>query len=209
VLAAGANAVTHLTASSVPGNAGVLLGRIGALAAAGAASFAAVRSAVSVGSTGRVARTRSRLISAVIPLAATVIVLAAGATDLSWLLGWAFSLAAAALFPLMVLGSWHRGLTGTGVVAGMACALVTTAAAALYTAVLSSGAATSSGDFVAALARQPALWTVPLSLAVTALASRATRHHIPADVDTLMLRLHAPEALGLLSPGAHGGAKGL
>jgi Na+(H+)/acetate symporter ActP len=209
VLAAGAIVATHLTASSVSGNVGVLVGRIGALAAAGAASFAAVRSAVSAGSTDRVALTRSRLVAAGIPLAATAIVLAAGGSDLSWLLGWAFSLAAATLFPLMVLGSWHRGLTGTGVVAGMACGLVTTATAELYTAVLSSGAATSSGGFVAALARQPALWTVPLSLAVTALASRATRHHVPADVDALMLRLHAPEALGLLSPGARGGARGL
>jgi len=38
---------------------------------------------------------------------------------------------------------------------------------------------------------------VPLAFAVMVLGSLATRRRVPADVGTTMLRLHAPDALGL------------
>ena len=49
-----------------------------------------------------------------------------------------------------------------------------------------------------ALMEQPAIWGVPLSLADHGpRLPREPPGEIPADVDTKMLRLHAPEALGL------------
>jgi hypothetical protein len=44
---------------------------------------------------------------------------------------------------------------------------------------------------------QPAIWGVPLSLITMYVASKATQSTLPGDVDMKMLRLHAPEELGL------------
>jgi len=44
---------------------------------------------------------------------------------------------------------------------------------------------------------QPAIWGVPLSLGLMFLVSLLTRSETPKDVDTMMLRLHAPEELGM------------
>ena len=38
---------------------------------------------------------------------------------------------------------------------------------------------------------------VPLSLSIMAVVSRLTAKSVPADISLKMLRLHAPEALGL------------
>jgi Na+(H+)/acetate symporter ActP len=62
---------------------------------------------------------------------------------------------------------------------------------------------------VRTLMEQPAVWGVPLSLLLMWAVSSATAKEIPSDVDGLMLRLHAPEELGLSrdyipdAPGAH------
>ena len=50
---------------------------------------------------------------------------------------------------------------------------------------------------VRTLMEQPAIWGVPLSLILMWVVSVATRETVPAHVDELMLRLHAPEELGL------------
>jgi hypothetical protein len=53
---------------------------------------------------------------------------------------------------------------------------------------------------------QPAIWGVPLSLGLMFVVSLATRASVPKDVDNLMLRLHAPEELGMSKdyiPDAH------
>jgi len=44
---------------------------------------------------------------------------------------------------------------------------------------------------------QPAIWGVPLSLITMYVVSKATAKSVPEDVDTKMLRLHAPEEMGL------------
>ena len=44
---------------------------------------------------------------------------------------------------------------------------------------------------------QPAIWGVPLALLVMFAVSRATAHAIPKDATIKMLRLHAPEEMGL------------
>ena len=44
---------------------------------------------------------------------------------------------------------------------------------------------------------QPAIWGVPLSIITMVVVSKLTKNSIPGDVDMKMLRLHAPEELGL------------
>ncbi len=50
---------------------------------------------------------------------------------------------------------------------------------------------------VRSLLEQPAIWGVPLSLAIMVVVSLQTRSIIPPDIHLKMLRLHAPEELGL------------
>ncbi|HLJ19264.1 MAG TPA: cation acetate symporter [Stellaceae bacterium] len=118
--------------------------------------------------------------------------------DIAMLVGWAFAIAAASYFPLLLLGSWWRGLTRHGAAAGM-----------LVGGLLSLGAIACTmfadlkwitldvSPFVRTLMEQPAIWGVPLSIATMVIVSLATQGALPKDVDTKMLRLHAPEELGL------------
>ncbi|RYG21095.1 cation acetate symporter [bacterium] len=118
--------------------------------------------------------------------------------DIATMVGWAFAIGAASYFPLLLLGSWWRGLTATGAATGM-----------LLGGLLSLGAIVSSmlldkkvlawdlPPLMRSLMEQPAIWGVPLSIATMVLVSLATRSKVPSDVDTKMLRLHAPEELGL------------
>jgi Na+(H+)/acetate symporter ActP len=50
---------------------------------------------------------------------------------------------------------------------------------------------------VRSLLEQPAIWGVPLSLTIMFVVSKLTASQIPADVEAKMLRLHAPEELGM------------
>ena len=58
-------------------------------------------------------------------------------------------------------------------------------------------------DFFAAhpllriLCEQPAIWTVPLAIALMVVISKATSATVPSDIRMKMLVLHAPEQLGL------------
>jgi hypothetical protein len=47
------------------------------------------------------------------------------------------------------------------------------------------------------LCEQPAIWAVPLAIALMVVISKATARHVPADIRMKMLVLHAPEQLGL------------
>jgi len=47
------------------------------------------------------------------------------------------------------------------------------------------------------LMEQPAIWGVPLSMAIMFVVSLVTKASVPTDIDQKMLRLHAPEELGL------------
>jgi hypothetical protein len=50
---------------------------------------------------------------------------------------------------------------------------------------------------VRSLLEQPAIWGVPLSVSLMVILSKLTPGLIPSDVNLKMLRLHAPEELGL------------
>lgn len=134
--------------------------------------------------------------------------------EINFMVGQAFAIAAASYFPLLFMSVWWRGMTmkgaATGMLTGGLCALFSAALVNASTLALDKGPmgklfAGFSGinDFWVAhpllriLAEQPAIWSVPLSIGLMIVVSKATRKTIPSDVRMKMLVLHAPEALGL------------
>jgi Na+(H+)/acetate symporter ActP len=103
-----------------------------------------------------------------------------------------FAVAASTFCPLLVLGIWWRGLTARGAAAGVLLGGVLSTAAVGVTLFvpLPSG-------LLGLLIYRPAVVTVPLAFVTMVLVSRLTRSQVPADVDDVLLRLHAPERLGL------------
>lgn len=132
---------------------------------------------------------RAAVVAAAVPL---LLALAASRLPVGQVVGLAFAVAASTFCPLLVLGIWWRGLTAPGAAAGLAVGGGLSTAAVLLTF-----AGVVDGGWGAALLTQPAAWTVPTAFAVMVGVSLATRSRIPADVGRTMLRLHAPEALGL------------
>jgi len=129
---------------------------------------------------------------------ATLLGLLAESWDIAMLVGWAFAIAAASYFPLLLMGSWWRGLTVKGAATGMLTGGLASLAAIITTMLIDKGVVQWSPDpIVRTLMEQPAIWGVPLAILLMWGVSLATRKEIPADVDTMMLRLHAPEELGV------------
>lgn len=116
--------------------------------------------------------------------------------DIAMLVGWAFAIAAASYFPLLLLGAWWRGLTATGAASGMLVGGLSSLTAIILFMSSDRKVVTIADPLVKSLCEQPAIWTVPLSLLVMYVVSLVTRASIPKDVDEKMLRLHAPEGLG-------------
>jgi cation/acetate symporter len=112
--------------------------------------------------------------------------------NVSQVVGLAFAVAASSFCPLLVLGIWWRGLTAAGAVAGVLAGGGTASAAVLVTVFVSPG-----DGLIGQLLAQPAAWSVPLAFLVMVGGSLATRRRVPAGVEGILLRLHAPEALRL------------
>jgi len=91
-----------------------------------------------------------------------------------------------------VLGIWWRGLTARGAAAGVFVGGVLSTGAVL----LSLFAPLPTG-LLGLLIYRPAVVTVPAAFLTMVVVSRLTRSEIPSDVDDVLLRLHAPERLGL------------
>lgn len=129
---------------------------------------------------------------------ATLLGLLAETWDIAMLVGWAFAIAAASYFPLLLLGSWWRGLTMKGAAAGMLVGGLASLAAIVTTMLIDKKVLVWTPDpILRTLMEQPAIWGVPLSLGLMWAVSIGTRKEVPPAVDSLMLRLHAPEELGL------------
>jgi Na+(H+)/acetate symporter ActP len=90
------------------------------------------------------------------------------------------------------LGIWWRRLTPFGAMAGMAAGGGLALAAGLVTLLVPQGT-----GIVYDLLSRPAAWSVPLGFAVMIVGSLLTPRSVPASVNRTMVRLHAPEALGL------------
>ncbi len=133
--------------------------------------------------------------------------------EINFMVGQAFAIAAASYFPLLFMSVWWRGMTMTGAATGMLtggiCALCAAALTNISTLSLDKGPMgkifggfAPLNDFWAGhpllriLCDQPAIWTVPLAISLMVIVSKLTAAKIPADVESKMLVLHAPEALG-------------
>ncbi|MDX2035828.1 MAG: cation acetate symporter [Isosphaeraceae bacterium] len=118
--------------------------------------------------------------------------------DIAMMVGWAFAIAAASYFPLLLLGSWWRGLTKQGAGAGMLIGGLLSLSAIIVSMLLDKKILDAQpSPLVRSLLEQPAIWGVPLAIGVMVLVSKLTPSGLPADVALKMLRLHAPEELGL------------
>ena len=194
------DAAVLLLPSAVLGNswAGALLGT---LVAAGAwAAFLSTSSGLVVSIAGilstdllRSNRVRDFRLSAVIA-GAVPLALALGVDrlDFSESVALVFALAASTFCPLLVLGIWWRGLTDAGAIAGVLVGGILSA-----TAVTASIAGYGGTGWLGVLLYRPALATVPAAFATMVLVSRLTGKRRPVDTDQVLLRLHAPERLGL------------
>ncbi|RTL63721.1 MAG: cation acetate symporter [Pseudonocardiaceae bacterium] len=111
-----------------------------------------------------------------------------------------FAVAASTFCPLLVLGVWWRGLTARGATWGMLVGGIVALGA-----VSASLAGAASTGLLGTLLHRPAVVSVPLAFLTMILVSRATRRERPADADQLLLRLHAPERLGLSADTAEDG----
>jgi Na+(H+)/acetate symporter ActP len=103
-----------------------------------------------------------------------------------------FAVAASTFCPLLVLGIWWRGLTARGAVAGL---LVGGGLSGVAVGLTLMGAA--PGGWLGVLLYRPAAVTVPAAFLTMVVVSKLTRAEIPPGVDAALLRLHAPERLGL------------
>ena len=117
--------------------------------------------------------------------------------DIATMVGWAFAIGAASYFPLLLLGSWWRGLTAKGAATGMLVGGLASLVAIVTTMLIDKKYLTLELSPIArSLMEQPAIWGVPLSIVLMVVVSKLTAKTVPNDVDTMMLRLHAPEELG-------------
>ena len=138
--------------------------------------------------------------------------------DINFMVGQAFAIAAASYFPLLFMSVWWRGMTmmgaATGMLTGGLCALVCVTLTSISDILAKTAKAAAElskttwepdalnafwigHPLLRILAEQPAIWSVPLSIGLMIVVSKATRKTIPSDVRMKMLVLHAPEALGL------------
>jgi Na+(H+)/acetate symporter ActP len=129
------------------------------------------------------------VIAGLVPLG---LALVAARLDFSQTVSLAFAVAASTFCPLLVLGIWWSGLTDRGAVAGL-----------LVGGVSSAGAVTLSlfrldvSGWVGMTLNRPALITVPAAFLTMIVVSKLTSKRVLPDVARLLLRLHAPERLGL------------
>jgi Na+(H+)/acetate symporter ActP len=131
----------------------------------------------------------SAMLAGIVPLAMTFVSTGMPVADM---VGLAFAVAASSLCPLLMLGIWSTRITTVGAVAGMLAGGVPALTAGLVTMF------TDTGDsWYEVLLSRPAAWTVPLGFTVMYVVSLLTQRHVPPGVQRTMVKLHAPENLGL------------
>ncbi|MEV4010172.1 cation acetate symporter [Nonomuraea angiospora] len=183
--------VLLLPARLLPGPVGDAL--TGALAAGAFAAFLATTAGVLVAVGGTVSACLARAGVRAFRTAVCLVLLAALAlTALTGpqasvalvLLG--FSLSAATLCPLLVLGIWWRRLTDAGVAAGFALGGGVTAVLVIEE---------RAGVKMGVLTSNPAPVAVPLAFAAMVMISLVTPGRMPREVGRMMARMHLPEHL--------------
>src|SRR5437016_3821647 len=126
--------------------------------------------------------------------------------QINFMVGQAFAIAAASYFPLLFMSAWWRGMTMKGAASGMLAGGLLALAGISLTSFTDLKWLPLDSFWVAhpllrILCEQPAIWAVPLAIALMVLISKLTKSEIPSDIRMKMLVLHAPEKLGL---GSHG-----
>ncbi|MEJ8282216.1 cation acetate symporter [Pseudonocardia spirodelae] len=189
---------------------GLLGALVGGLVAAGAwaaflstasgllVSLASVVSTDVLPRSGRMTR-RFPLATVLAGVPPTVVALVPTGLNFAEAVALVFAVAASTFCPLLVLGIWWRGLTDVGAIAGVVVGGVVSAGAVV--AALAGLDVDGLGDaagWVEVLLYRPAIVSVPLAFLTMALVSRATRARRPVDAGQVLLRLHAPERLGLM-----------
>jgi Na+(H+)/acetate symporter ActP len=180
------------------GLAGALLG--GLVAAGAWAAFLSTASGLIVSvagvlSTDLIGSSKVRdfrlaaVLAGAIPLAMAV---AVTRLDFGEAVALVFAVAASTFCPLLVLGIWWRGLTAAGGIAGILVGGISSAGA-----VAMSLAGFVDSGWLGVLLYRPAIATVPAAFVTMIVVSRMTARHRPVDADQVLLRLHAPERLGL------------
>ena len=122
--------------------------------------------------------------------------------QINFMVGQAFAIAAASYFPLLFMSTWWRGMTmqgaATGMLAGGTLALLgITLTSFTDLKWLPLDAFWAAHPLLRIICEQPAIWAVPLAIALMIVVSKLTKKDVPADVRLKMLVLHAPETLGL------------
>ncbi|MCW0213778.1 MAG: cation acetate symporter [Pseudonocardia sp.] len=180
------------------GTAGAVLG--GIVAAGAWAAFLSTSSGLVVSLAGVLSTDvlRGKRLSnfrfATVLAGAAPVALALGVTQLDFTetVALAFAVAASTFCPLLVLGVWWRGLTAKGAIAGVLAGGILAAGA-----VGVSLAGIAGTGVLGVLLYRPAIVSVPVAFATMIVVSVLTARERPTDVDAVMLRLHAPERLGL------------
>jgi len=133
--------------------------------------------------------TLATLIAGTVPM---VLALFASRLNLAQTVVLAFAVAASTFCPLLVLGIWWRGLTDRGAIAGVAVGGALSAVSVMLS-LFDVGAT----GWVSALLIRPAAISAPAAFLTMIVVSKLTRKRVLSDVDHVLLRLHAPERLGL------------
>jgi Na+(H+)/acetate symporter ActP len=131
----------------------------------------------------------STVLAGIVPLAMTFVSTGMPVADM---VGLAFAVAASSLCPLLMLGIWSTRITTVGAIAGMLAGGVPALTAGLVTMF-----SDADDSWYEVLLSRPAAWTVPLGFAVMYVVSLLTPRHVPPGVQRAMVKLHAPENLGL------------
>ncbi|MGW4482753.1 sodium/solute symporter [Amycolatopsis sp. NPDC004368] len=191
-------AVLMLPTAMVPGIAGQILAAVvaaGAFAAFLSSSSGLLVSVAGVVSTdllpGRVKD--FKVGTAIVALCPLGLAFLLRTEDISLSIGLTFALAASTFSPLLLLGIWWRKLSWPGALAGMLIG------GGLVLAALGVDIAAGYANFDAPwYTSQPGLISVPAAFLTTYVVSRLTRYGRPSLVNDIMLRLHAPDPLGLM-----------
>ena len=136
----------------------------------------------------------STVLAGLVPLAMTFVSTGMPVADM---VGLAFAVAASSLCPLLMLGIWSSRITTVGAISGMLAGGVPALTAGLVTMFTDTGDA-----WYEVLLSRPAAWTAPLGFTVMYVVSLLTQRHVPSGVQRTMVKLHAPENLGLDGSGS-------
>jgi len=122
--------------------------------------------------------------------------------QINFMVGQAFAIAAASYFPLLFMSAWWRGMTMKGAASGMLTGGLLALAGISLTSFtdlnwLPLQSFWAVHPLLRILCEQPAIWAVPLAIALMVIISKLTSGDVPADIRMKMLVLHAPEKLGL------------